>query len=83
MVMPSAPLRGVLSIRRIPFSSASASCSSMFSQARAMWWMPTPRFSMYLAMVDSSEVGSSSSIFVWPSMKKAVRTFWSATSSMA
>lgn len=37
MVMPSAPLRGVLSIRRMPCASASASCSSMFSQARAMW----------------------------------------------
>ena len=83
MVMPSAPLRGVLSIRRMPLASASASCSSIFSQARAMWWMPMPRFSIYLAIVESSDVGSSSSIFVWPSMKKAVRTFWSATSSIA
>ena len=54
MVIPSAPLRGVLSIRRMPLASASASCSSIFSQASAMWWIPTPRFSMYLAMVDSS-----------------------------
>ena len=37
IVMPSAPLRGVLSIRRMPLASASESCSSMFSQASAMW----------------------------------------------
>ena len=35
-----------------------------------------------VAMVLSSEVGSRSSILVCPTMKNAVLTFWSATSSM-
>ena len=32
--------------------------------AKAMWWIPSPRFSMNFAMVLSGEVASSSSIFV-------------------
>ena len=76
-------LAGRSSIRRMPLAAASANCSSIFSQASAMWWIPMPLFSMNLAMVDSGDVGSSNSIFVWPSLKNAVRTFWSATSSIA
>ena len=36
-----------------------------------------------VAMVLSGLVGSSNSILVWPQRRKAVFTFWSATSSIA
>ncbi len=53
MVSPSAPARGVLSMRRTPFSSTSASALSMPLVAKAMWWTPSPRFSINLATLGT------------------------------
>ena len=85
MFRPSAPLRGALSMRRTPFSSAYAKAlATPSSMAKAKWCMPPlpPFFSMNLAMVLSGDVGSRSSIFTSPTFRKAVRTFWSSTVSM-
>lgn len=61
-------------------NTATIACTS--GTANAMWWIPSPFFSINLAIVLSSLVGSSNSILVWPTLKNAVFTFWSATSSM-
>ena len=85
MFSPSAPLRGALSIRRMPAASADASAlATPSSMANARWCIPPLPlfFSMNLAMVLSGEVGSSNSIFTSPTFRKAVLTFWSSTVSM-
>ena len=69
MFRPSAPLRGALSIRRQPFDSASASAfATPSAMANAMCCIPPrpPLLAMNLEIALSSEVPSSSSIFVCP-----------------
>ena len=46
---PEHPHKPTLPGVMMPLASASASCSSIFSQASAMWWIPMPLFSMNLA----------------------------------
>lgn len=78
MLRPSAPLRGALSMRRMPSASTVAKAwATPSSTAKARWCMPPLPlfFSMNLAMVLSGEVGSRSSIFTSPTRRKAVLTF--------
>ena len=71
MFKPSAPPRGALSISLTPFDSASSNAACTSGTANAMWWIPSPFFSINLAIVLSSLVGSSNSILVWPTLKNA------------
>ncbi len=54
----------------------------MSATRKAMCWIPSPRFSRYLAIGPSGAVDSSSSTSLSPTGKKAVVTFCSATVSV-
>src|SRR3954449_8756218 len=71
---PCAPGTGASLMSRYPSDLRCARCGSMESTRKQMWWIPSPRFSMNFATVDSGPAGSSSSRFASPADKNAVRT---------
>ncbi len=82
MVMPSAPLRGRIVDQTDALGlGVGQLLLDILAGKRHVMECRHRVFSMYLAMVDLGRSGSSSSILVCPSLKNAVRTFWSATSS--
>jgi hypothetical protein len=63
------------SFNRVKPSAFSRAISArMSATSKAMWWMPSPRFSMALAMGPSGRVLSNSSILLGPTWKKEVIT---------
>src|SRR5690606_21257039 len=57
-----------------PSARSRALSARMSATSKAMWWMPSPRFSMALAMGPSGRVLSNSSILLGPVRKNAVIT---------
>ena len=54
----------------------------MFVVSKAIWWIPSPFFSMNLAMGEFSLVAARSSIFTSPNKKNEVITPSDVTSSL-
>ena len=82
-LQPLRPCRRFCRSAASPSPSRRARRSVQVGTAKAIWCTPSPRFSMNFPIGPSGAVDSRSSILVCPSLKKAVLTFWSATSSMA